>query len=50
MQCENAYEIAWWKEGKKKIIGIPAVLVAQCASYFAALAARMASMSMGVTL
>ena len=22
MQCENAYEIAWWKEGKKKIIGI----------------------------
>lgn len=22
MKCENEYEIAWWKEGKNKIIGI----------------------------
>lgn len=22
MKCENAYEIAWWNQGKKKIIGI----------------------------
>lgn len=22
MKCENTYEIAWWSEGKKKIIGI----------------------------
>lgn len=22
MKCENEYEIAWWKEGKQKIVGI----------------------------
>lgn len=22
MKCENAYELAWWQQGKKKIIGI----------------------------
>lgn len=30
MQCENAYEIAWWKEGKRKSLVLMKLDVVYC--------------------